>query len=294
MIDGSEEINTIIIDNSCNNKALNFIAQLDIEKIDRDFSNLEKSDLLNLYSYKFNKHNLIFVQAKENLGYARGNNLGAKVSNALFNDKYYIFSNNDLHFSKRIYLNQLIDPFKYNDDIAIIGPKIIGMDGKPQSPRKKNNIWRQLILYFPNIILHDILRRFISNIDYTNNSKYTYWVMGCFIVVDKCKFNEIGMFDENTFLFAEEMILAERLLKKGYKNYFFNEITLIHNHGETVKDTFSTLKGIELSFKSNYYYFEKYIKCNNISLNCATYSFKLFKLIFPIKEKLKRFIRRCL
>lgn len=295
MISESQQINTIIVDNSCNSKAFDFIEKLEVEKIHMNYDSLKEEKIYNIYSYKFNKHNLVLVQAKDNIGYAKGNNLGARVSNALFNDNYYIFSNNDLVFKKKICLNNLIKLFN-NSDIAVVGPKIVGLDGKPQSPRKRNNIWKQLILYFPNMILHNMFGKFISNIDYTNASKYSYWVMGCFIVVDKAKFNEVYMFDENTFLFAEEMILAERLLKKGYKNYFYNEIEIIHNHGQTVKDNYNILMGQEISFNSNYYYFKNYIKSNKINLFLARLSFGTYKILFPLKclvaKRIKILFRR--
>ena len=279
-----QEFNIIIVDNSYTDETLESI--LECSLIKETIYEQKK-----IYIYEYREHNLVLVKSNENLGYAKGNNLGAKVSNYFYKEDYLIFSNNDLKFTDNINLLEFINIFTRNNDIAVIGPKIVGIDGRPQSPRKYNNIWRQLILYFPNILLCNILTKYITNIDYSNESKYTYWVMGCFIVVDSNKFFETGMFDENTFLYAEEMILSERMLKKGYKNYFYNDIEVVHEHGQTVKKTMSILSGMEESFKSNCYYFKNYKNVSKIDLILAKVSFKIFKRLFPIKCCMKKYIQ---
>lgn len=284
-------VNIIIVDNASNDKSINYMDTLDITKIKVDVF-IKEDKNIDLFFYKYKGCSLVIVKANENLGYGKGNNLGAIISNKIYNNKFYIFSNNDLKFNKNIDLSTFIEIFNKDKDIAVIGPKIIGLEGEPQSPRKYNNIWKQLILYFPNVLLCYKFTKFITNIDYNNKSKYTYWVNGCFLVVDAQKFEEVSMFDENTFLYAEEMILSERLLQKGYKNYFTNDVEIIHEHGQTIKDTFSTLKGMEISFNSNLYYFKKYRKTKKIYLKLSIISFKIFKLLFPFKENIKNVIGR--
>ena len=38
----------------------------------------------------------LYCRAKGNLGFARGNNFGVKVSKEIYKDNYYLFSNNDI------------------------------------------------------------------------------------------------------------------------------------------------------------------------------------------------------
>ena len=116
--------------------------------------------------------------------------------------------------------------------------------------------------------------------------------MGCFLLVDSMKFKEVEGFDEYTFLLAEEMILSERLKRKGYKNYFYNDICLLHEHGQTIKSTLSAINGLKIAFESNYYYYKNYTNTNKISLCMTSLIFRIFVVLFYVKEKIKKYIRR--
>jgi GT2 family glycosyltransferase len=77
------------------------------------------------------------------------------------------------------------------------------------------------------------------------------------MVVDNNKLKEIDFFDENTFLYAEEPILSEKLIKKGYKTAYYNGVRIRHLHGFSTK-TFGNLKRFQLNLSSDLYYFSKY------------------------------------
>jgi len=79
-------------------------------------------------------------------------------------------------------------------------------------------------------------------------------------------FNKAGMFDPNTFLYSEEPILAEKMLAVGYRNYFFAGSHVIHGHGGATSDYFAWKRGMQISFKSDIYYFKNYKKVNCLTL----------------------------
>ena len=284
-----EKLNIVIIDNSLDGNGLMYIKKMRINQ-----KEIDKSKLLGKDGelFVFRNTNLAVIAAKENLGYAKGNNLGAQISDELFNDRYYLFSNNDLRIDKELKFEELENLFKKDKNIAVIGPKIVNIDGRIQSPRKYISIWRGMILYYINILLSNKLERFTTNIDYDGKSKYVYWVMGCFVLVDRSKFRDVNGFDENTFLLAEEMILSERLKKRNYKSYFYNDISLLHEHGQTIKSTLSVIKGLEIGFQSNYYYYKNYTNATKISLYISVIVFKIFLKIFYFREYIKEHVRR--
>ena len=214
---------------------------------------------------------LVYVFANENLGYARGNNLGARISDVVFNNDYYLISNNDLKFTNKIMWYDIKEIFVRNPSIAIIGPKIIGLNGQPQSPHKKISVFKSLFMYFwvPNSYFNKK-----GDLDYTSESKICYRVMGCFMFVDAKSFAEVHGFDTNTFLYAEEMILSERLLSKYKHVYFYNDIEIIHGHPnkKNSKDTIIKLK--KAMYKSCRYYFSEYRKTPKIILALSDMCFK--------------------
>lgn len=290
----SNLFNFIIVDNSNNFDNFNLLEKrTEFINIVDDIEQIDIYDCIkNIKVLKYKNKKIIAINSSKNLGYAKGNNLGALASKILLKDEYYLFSNNDLILNSHSNIREVLEIFIHNPNVAIIGPKIIGIDKKEQSPRKELNIYNQVIFYYLNLAFFTRLNKKISNIDYSGKSKYTYWVSGCFMIVDKNKFLKCGMFDENTFLYAEEMILSERLKRIGYSTYFYNNLEIIHNHGSTTKNTFSFIQNNRLSFESNLYYFEKYKVCSFFEKILSKLAFNIFKLVYPIKKQVKIFFKK--
>lgn len=241
-----------------------------------------------IYVFVKNDEKIYYCFANDNLGYAKGNNLGAKISRALFRDEYYIFSNNDLALKTKFDGEVFNKLFLSNKDIAVIGPRIVGKDGKEQSPHKRISAVIRLIAYY---WLYRWPFRWKPDYDYNGCSKYCYRVMGCFMIVKAQCFELVGGFDTKTFLFAEEPILSERLLKKHFKTYFYNEWTIVHEHGASIKKIGYVLKSEQWAFDSNCYYYKQYRNVSNVVLFIAKINFAFYKLSTSLIDKLKNVIR---
>jgi GT2 family glycosyltransferase len=63
-------------------------------------------------------------------------------------------------------------------------------------------------------------------------------------------YQELGGFDENCFMYSDDVDLSYRMLLKGKSNYYYPETTVIHYKGEsTVKDGIhETVSGIYAVF----------------------------------------------
>jgi GT2 family glycosyltransferase len=58
---------------------------------------------------------------------------------------------------------------------------------------------------------------------------------GAFMLLRKSLLDKIGLLDENFFMYGEDIDLSYRILKAGYKNYYFPETRIIHYKGESTK-----------------------------------------------------------
>ena len=58
---------------------------------------------------------------------------------------------------------------------------------------------------------------------------------GAFMLVRKSSLDKTGLLDETFFMYGEDIDLSYRLIKAGYKNYYFPETTIIHYKGESTK-----------------------------------------------------------
>ena len=60
---------------------------------------------------------------------------------------------------------------------------------------------------------------------------------GAFIMVRKDVLEKTGSFDENFFMYGEDIDLSYRIQKAGFKNYYFAESSIIHFKGESTRKT---------------------------------------------------------
>ena len=94
------------------------------------------------------------------------------------------------------------------------------------------------------------------------------------------------MFDENTFMYAEEMILSERLKRHGYQVYFCNDIEVIHAHGDSVNKVEDRSEPVKWSHESISYYFGKYRGTSEVVLFLGRLTCNLYLFIYRLKNKM--------
>lgn len=275
-----QDVHYIVVDNYCENGDLCVASDCDIKAMGIEYKCDKK-----IYRYEINGNDLVYIYSGGNMGYANGNNLGIKVSNELFGDDYYLVSNNDIEIHDPIDFKIIKDIFDGNGSIAVIGPKVIGLDGIPQSPNMKPTAFGNLFLTYLSMATHDRLFKW-NDVDYTGESKICYRVMGSFMFLKASAVTEVGMFDENTFMYAEEMILSERLKRHGYQVYFCNDIEVIHAHGDSVNKVEDRSEPVKWSHESISYYFGKYRGTSEVVLFLGRLTCNLYLFIYRLKNKM--------
>ena len=181
-------------------------------------------------SYK----NVEFILPEENLGYGAANNLGIKKVKT----KYLLILNPDTILQNNT-LKELLNHANKIKDFAILGPKIIEGDN------------------INNEEVNDINLKQTEN----NIEKSISYVKGFAIFMNKEQFNEIGFFDENFFLYFEEIDLCRRVIKNGKKIFLVPKALVKHSGGQ------SHIKSINMEMElsrnwhwmwSTFYYYKKH------------------------------------
>lgn len=265
----------IVVDNTHSNNLKNadIICKYYIEKENTKFEEYEVS----IGSYKNIEVTICYTN--ENLGYAKGNNVGFLLSEWLFGNEYVIFSNNDLIFDEKFDIEKLIEPFQ-DEKVAVIGPDITDNLGEiHQSPCKNMSFWQGTVVNYYHMISERLAPTWKSNIAYSAKSGVCDWVSGCFIVVRASDFNAIEGFDPGTFLYWEEAILGEKIRKIGKLIWFNNDVKIIHNHSTVVRKSYSEIERLRLNYQSSIYYYSKY---KEISILQKIFSRILFELFVPL------------
>ncbi len=278
-VDGMSDVKFIIIDNSPASSS---------EYIVRYYGEFKKQTYKKWELYEVEKqgHRIVYCHAKANLGYARANNLGFEIADALYKAEYYLVSNNDILLPEKLDLEILAANFERDNNIAVVGPRVIGADGNEQNPRKDISAFKSLVLTYWCAATYALHKRIISGVDYTGESKKCYWVSGCFMLMHAKRIRKCGCFDEKTFLYAEEMILAERLKAQGYYMYFENGLQIVHEESSVVNHNMAFIKRAETMFKSKLYY---YIQYRNLSKGMeffAKANFAMLKTLYRIVQSI--------
>lgn len=202
------------------------------------------------------------IHSEENLGFAKGNNLGFDFLMLNNPCDHILFSNDDILIAPDTDLSPMIQKLGQDASIGAIGPDIVGLDGRHQSPHnKKITAYRQIGWALLPILRGRKKQKNISTIPSSTPAEgQCYWVSGAFFIMRSSDFSEVGGFEPETFLYGEEPILAERLKVIGKSMYFYPKVSVMHLEGGTTHSN-STRKHIRRwSIESNCLYYRKYLK----------------------------------
>lgn len=167
--------------------------------------------------------NVKLIENKENFGFSRGNNIGVKIAKG----EYICILNPDTVVPEDVFI-RLLDFADTKINLGILGCQLI--DGSGQFlPESKRNIPT------PLISLNKILSRgvsYYSDLDTFGIGKVDILV-GAFMLIKTSLYISVDGFDEDYFMYGEDIDLSYRILKKGYTNYYNGEVSVIHFKGES-------------------------------------------------------------
>lgn len=269
----------IIVNNGASDNSSNELCK-SLNAIRIDDINVEKT-----------KDSVVYViDSPNNLGFARANNMGAVFARHMFDPKYLVFTNTDVYLMQDCVVDSMILKIKEHPEVGIVGPKVIGLDGNLQSPEPYLSFWTRYVSKpLTSRFWSEAKRRIKLKEKYTENAKegYVDKVMGSFFLVDAEAFFNCGMMDPNTFLYYEELILSERMKAIGKYTYYYPEVTIIHEHGVTIKKYNSRLKMEKLNFESAKYYYHTYKHTSLLEIYLGKLLYFLFWHLIILKDKLK-------
>ncbi|MBU0699942.1 glycosyltransferase family 2 protein [bacterium] len=206
---------------------------------------------------KFNNP-LILIQTGHNGGFAFGNNVGISYALAKDDFEYIWLLNNDTVISSNS-ISISVEFFKKHPEVDLIGPKILDTNNEDWqwSFLRRVSFWSSLLTQSPIrwlVYKTSYYRSFFA----TNNiPQKVYSIPGSSMM-----FRKIELLDENTFLFWEEFIIAERMRSSGLITYFVPDVIIWHKLGKSISKT-GAKKSIE-NLKSGNYFFDNYLYLSNL------------------------------
>ena len=167
--------------------------------------------------------NVECILPEKNLGYGAGNNLGIKNSKT----KYVLTLNPDTILYENT-ISKLLEQANIIEDFALLGPKVVS---------ETENL---------------------SNTE--SKIKAVNYIKGFAIFFNKEKFINVGFFDENYFLYFEEIDLCKKVIKSNNKIYLINDALIKHVGGKSHEDKYDFEMELSRNWHwmwSSFYYYKK-------------------------------------
>lgn len=248
--------------------------------------NYSKDDSVKIISEAVKEDRIKILSAEKNGGYSYGNNIGAKEAINDGCDKL-LFINPDVVVKKNS-IENLACVLDNNPQVAVVGPKVYDKNNNVVVYAKQGITFKQyLFLRKPFSILDgkNTIKTIHKNVDLNNGTViFDGMVSGCCFMVRTSVFREIGLFDENMFLYYEEDALWSRFSERGFLCAIEPKAEVVHEHSASIGDTASVFSR-RCEEVSALYYLRVYRGLSGWKLSFGIAFSKLLFLIVSKKRK---------
>ena len=176
-----------------------------------------------------------FYWSKENPGFGRANN--SMLAEAT--GEYILFLNPDTIVPEDCF-TKCISFFRAHTDCGALGVRMADGSGTflPESKRSVPAPLSGLYKITGLAKLFPRSKAFASYYDGTlpekeNNTAKI--LSGAFMMLSRKAIEATGGFDEDFFMYGEDIDLSYRIMKSGFHNYYLGEITIVHFKGESTQ-----------------------------------------------------------
>ena len=195
---------------------------------------------------------VILIENKENFGFSKGNNIGVAQAKG----DYLCILNPDTVVPEETF-TRILDYTNHSNKMGILGCQLVDGRGQflPESkryiPTPKVSI-KKILGFLDAYYANHLSPSEIGEVDV---------LVGAFMFLKREIYNEVGGFDEDYFMYGEDVDLSYRVLKLGYHNLYYGKATVLHYKGE------STLK--DKIYAKHFYgamqiFYNKHFKSNSI------------------------------
>ena len=198
------------------------------------------------------------IESKVNLGFVKGNNRAVQEASG----KYILYLNPDTE----LVTNAIYGMFKILEsekEIAAIGCRLVNPDGTTQFTCART---------FPTPLKQfselSMLNRVFKNSKMLGTAEMEYWnhqtsrevdcLTGACIMARKDLIDRLNGFDENLFMYADDVELCYRIKKMGWKIYYLATEAILHKEGASTSQRKEKFFSTILQRESNCYFLKKH------------------------------------
>lgn len=221
------------------------------------------------------------IKNKENLGFPKGNNVAIKEALG----RYVLLLNSDTVVIDKC-IEKCIKYMDIHNDVGVLGCKVVLKDGKLDHACKRGYPTPEASLLYM-LKLHKVFpdnKKFgqyaLSYLD-ENQTNEVDSLTGAFMVLRREVINEVGLLDEDFFMYGEDIDWCFRIKEAGWKIVYYPEAKIIHYKGASSKK--KRLKTIYEFHRAMILFYNKhYVHKYNFVVTCCVYLGVILKLMFSL------------
>lgn len=213
------------------------------------------------------KENVEYIYLNKNVGYGTGHNVAIKRMVGL--SKYHLVLNADVEFDPSI-LTEAFNYMEKNKDVGLLSPMVLYPNGEFQhtvrfSPTPLDLIVRRFIPGFAKPFFKKRFDSFLNLDKDFSRSMNVPNLPGCFMFARMSILEILGGFDENIFMYNEDIDLTRRM-NEITKTVYYPQISIIH---KWERGSNKNMKLFIYHIRSAIYYFNKWGWLNHKKINAV-------------------------
>ena len=216
------------------------------------------------------------IENPVNVGFPKGNNIAVSEAKG----EYICILNPDTVVAEdtftKIFNSKLST---HNSQLGIIGCKLIDGTGNflPESKRGVPTPWVAFTKIFGLYKFSTFFGKYYAQHLTENQSGKVDILVGAFMVLKRDLYLQVGGFDENCFMYSDDIDLSYMIQKLGKENFYFHKTSVIHYKGEsTVRDD----KYLKRFREAMQFFYKKHFKKSfvfDVMMQVGSFIFTIFK-----------------
>ena len=214
----------------------------------------------------------------ENLGFSKANNMAIRKSKA----QYVLLLNPDTKVEPET-LRGVVDFMDSHPEAGAVGVRMHNADGT-LAPESRRAVPTPLVAARKMLGLSK--RYYMSHLSWDEPSQIQV-VSGAFMMLRRKAIDEVGMLDEDFFMYGEDIDLSYRLLKGGWQNWYV-PFDIVHYKGQSTQK--SDFRYVHVFYQAMLIFFRKHYSHLSffftLPVKCAIYFRASLALADIVRKKL--------
>ena len=230
-----------------------------------------------------------FVRSAHNLGFARANNIAIRQSRG----EYVLLLNPDTIVGEDA-LKASVDFMDVHEDAGAVGVRMLGAQGR-RALESRRGLPTPMVSFFKMLGFcnrwphHRLFGKYYMGYLPWDELSQIEVVSGAYCMLRRKALDEVGLLDEDFFMYGEDIDLSYRVLKGGYHNYYL-PVDILHYKGESTQK--SSFRYVHVFYEAMLIFFRKHYSgmtfLLSLPIKTAIYAKALMALVGMLSDRMRK------